>query len=99
MLCERWGGKENIPFIHFTYNSRKLQFIYSIREQVGDCLKRGQQVGPHRGMRKLLEVSDMFTILTMVMILQFHDEFTYQNIKLYDLHLCVLCPLNHNKTV
>lgn len=68
-VVDKVGGRgEDIPYIHFSYNSRKLQLIYSIREQVGDYLKRGHQVGPHRGTRKLLEVSDMFTILTMMMI-------------------------------
>jgi hypothetical protein len=35
--------------------------------------------------RKLPEV--VHSVLTVVMILQFHDDVIYQNVKLYDLHV------------
>lgn len=70
MLSERSQMKKNTHcMIAFMYNSCKWQLIYSARKQISDWAQvgEGKRQGLLRGIRKLLGIMDIFTILIVVM--------------------------------
>lgn len=52
------------------YSARKCELIFSKQKQISSCLGRGPRTGRtgRKNPRKLLEVMDMFIILTVVMV-------------------------------